>query len=134
MSIVIMILTLVYALLKFNTLYTRQDPTIYSETFKDSTDMMRMKETDIVMAFALESYQHKELKEDPRYIRTIAYTYVKHSDGRKEYYPISMHKCTEEDWKKFHSLPLHIATKARLDHNVAMAKLDMPSWQRLLEE
>ena len=104
LSIVIMILTLVYALLKFNTLYTRQDPTIYSETFKDSTDMMRMKETDIVMAFALESYQHKELKEDPRYIRTIAYTYVKHSDGRKEYYPITMHKCTEDDWKKFHEI------------------------------
>ena len=39
-----------------------------------------------------------------------------------------------EDWRKFNSLPLHIATKARLDHNIAMAKLDMPSWQRLLEE
>ena len=38
----------------------------------------------------------------------------------------------QEDWKKFHSLPLHIA--CRLDHNLAMAKLDMPSWQRLLEE
>lgn len=41
---------------------------------------------------------------------------------------------SQEDWKKFHSLPLHIATKARLDHNIAMANLDMPSWQRLLEE
>ncbi len=38
----------------------------------------------------------------------------------------------QEDWKKFHSLPLHVATKARLDHNAAMARLEMPSWQRLL--
>ena len=40
----------------------------------------------------------------------------------------------QEDWKKFHSLPLHIATKARLDHNAAMAKLNMPTWQRILED
>ena len=38
----------------------------------------------------------------------------------------------DHDWKRFHSLPLHIATKARLDHNEAMLKLDMPSWKRLL--
>ena len=37
-----------------------------------------------------------------------------------------------KDWHKFHSLPLHIATKARLEHNAAMTKLENPSWKRLL--
>jgi hypothetical protein len=40
----------------------------------------------------------------------------------------------KEDWSKFHSLPLHIATKARMDHNAAMLKLEMPSWKRILED
>ena len=51
----IMVLTLIYALGKFNTFYTKQDPTIYGETLKDSTEQIRLKETDVVMAFALES-------------------------------------------------------------------------------
>jgi len=41
---------------------------------------------------------------------------------------------SSKEWHKFHSLPLHIATKARIDHNVAMARLNMPSWQRILED
>lgn len=39
-----------------------------------------------------------------------------------------------EDWNKFHSLPLHIATKARMDHNLAMSRLEMPAWQRILDQ
>ena len=37
------------------------------------------------------------------------------------------------DWAKFHSLPLHIATKARLEHKRAMSKLNIPQWQRMLQ-
>ena len=37
------------------------------------------------------------------------------------------------DWARFHSLPLHIATKARLEHKRAMSKLNIPHWQRILQ-
>ncbi len=35
---------------------------------------------------------------------------------------------------RFHSLPLHVATKARLDHKEQMKRLEMPRWTKLLEE
>ena len=38
------------------------------------------------------------------------------------------------EWSRFHSLPLHVATKARLDHKIAMEKLDWPKWKKALEE
>ena len=34
----------------------------------------------------------------------------------------------------FHSIPLHIATKARLEHNKAMKAMEQPSWMKLLNE
>ena len=39
---------------------------------------------------------------------------------------------SSKDYNRFHSLPLHIATKARLEHNLAMSKLEKPSWKRVL--
>ena len=35
-------------------------------------------------------------------------------------------------WHEFHSLPLHIAVKARRDHQEALKLLELPSWQRTL--
>ena len=37
----------------------------------------------------------------------------------------------KEDWEKFHSLPLHIATKARMEHKAAMTKVG-PFSERLI--
>lgn len=34
----------------------------------------------------------------------------------------------------FMSLPLPIAVKARLEHKAAMARLNMPRWQRILQD
>ena len=39
---------------------------------------------------------------------------------------------SSKDYHRFHSLPLYIATKARLEHNLAMSKLDNPGWKRIL--
>ena len=93
-----MILTLIYALNKFNTFYKKEDPAILSTILRDSTDQIRLQETDVVMAFALESALSKELKDDPRYVRTFAFNRVTHVDGRDDYYPIETHKCTDDDW------------------------------------
>ena len=38
-----------------------------------------------------------------------------------------------KDWAKFHSLPLHIATMARIEHKRAMSKLESKHWQRILQ-
>lgn len=44
----------------------------------------------------------------------------------RDYHPI--HR------SQFHSLPLHIATKARLEHKEAMKKMDQPAWKKTLQE
>lgn len=36
-------------------------------------------------------------------------------------------------WSNFHSLPLPIATKARLQHKDCMQKVDMPRWRRIIQ-
>ena len=38
LSILIITVTLIYALLKFNAFYTKADPTIYGDTLKDQTE------------------------------------------------------------------------------------------------
>ena len=103
-SLVTILLTMIYALDKFITFYKKEDPAIYGETLRDSTEQIRLQETDVVMAFALESAAANQLKEDPRYIRTFAYNKVKHVDGRVDHYPIELHKCTDDDWDQFHEI------------------------------
>ena len=43
-----------------------------------------------------------------------------------EYHPIQR--------SQFHSLPLHIASKARMEHKEAMARMNQPRWKKILEE
>ena len=40
----------------------------------------------------------------------------------------------ETQWKKYHSLSMVIATKARMEHKRRLSDLNLPSWKRLLNE
>ncbi len=46
----------------------------------------------------------------------------------------SLEEYSPSQWSQFHSLPLHLATKARMEHKAAMRKMDMERWRRLLED
>ena len=104
LSILIITVTLIYALLKFNAFYTKADPTIYGDTLKDQTEQVILKGSDVAMAFSLESFAGKVQKDDPRYIRMFAFNHVWHDDGRQVYHSIPLHKCTEDDFSQFNEV------------------------------
>ena len=46
----------------------------------------------------------------------------------------SLQDYQHEQWSQFHSLPLDIATAARVDHLAALEKLKWPEWKRKIED
>jgi hypothetical protein len=46
----------------------------------------------------------------------------------------SLDEYSPSQWSQFHSLPLHVATKGRMEHKAAMRRMDVVRWKRLLEE
>ena len=46
----------------------------------------------------------------------------------------SLEEYTPNQWPQFHALPLHLATKARMEHKAAMMNLELDKWKQLLAE
>ena len=46
----------------------------------------------------------------------------------------SLREYTTSQWSQFHSLPLHVAVKGRMEHNAAMRRMDQDRWRRILDE
>ena len=46
----------------------------------------------------------------------------------------SLREYTTSQWSQFHSLPLHVAVKGRMEHNAAMRRMEQDRWRRILDE
>ena len=46
----------------------------------------------------------------------------------------SLREYTTSQWSQFHSLPLHVAIKGRMEHNSAMRRMKQDRWRRILDD
>ena len=46
----------------------------------------------------------------------------------------NLNEYDQSQWADFHSLPLSVATKARLEHKAALERLKLPKWKRILDD
>ena len=86
-----------YALIKLTHLLDKKNPLI-AETketnFYDFNTRINLNEIDFKMAFTVEGYQDKKIKDDPRYVKFIARMYYR-IDGVKSYKLLDVHKCSD---------------------------------------
>ena len=62
--------------------------------------MINFKEKGIRLAFGIEGFLDKELKDDPRYVKNLVRFWGK-KDGVEYEKLLPFHKCTEEDFEQF---------------------------------
>ena len=103
LSFAIVIVLLLYGALKFIVLLSRSNPNVstYTELNQfDSSDVLNLRDTNIRVAFGIEGYLDNELKNDPRYVKTIVRLWQK-KDGVAGETILPFHKCTAEDFDHF---------------------------------
>ena len=81
LSILILILTLAFAAVKFVGFYHKENPTITAQTVFDAVHQIDIKDSKTAIAFKLEGFFDKERKDDKRYIRNFVYLAVAHQNG-----------------------------------------------------
>ena len=63
---------------------------------------MNLQENGVRFAFGIEGFLDKELKDDPRYVKWIVRTFTKVGIDKKTERILPYHRCTEEDFDRFH--------------------------------
>ena len=104
-SIIIIYVSLMYAAHKFNHLVTRHNPQIVSYEVRDAfgeDDLFETSESDFMMAVAMEATNSGEIKNDLKYVKWYA-EHMTVVDGVQTKYELPFHKCSEEDYAKFHT-------------------------------
>ena len=99
----IIIITILYATIKFVQLMSRANPLVSSflkESVFDSNHQINFRDSNIRFAFGVEGFLDKELKEDPRYVKGFARIAGK-KDGKNYERMIPYQKCSEEDFAEF---------------------------------
>ena len=111
-TVIIGVLVLIYASLKFTHLTTRYNPQMssYFSDLKDDEVLDLAEETDFMIAFSIEDFHKpRQLKNDPKYVKWIFRTYTL-TDGVSSHRELSTHMCTEEDFAKFYPIKSHQAS------------------------
>ena len=100
MMLTIMIL---YSLIKLKMLLSKSNPNVstFTEEFMlTSDDKVNLVDKSLRFAWAIEGYNDKELKNDPRYVKI--FTRLSGRKGGKNFETVlDHHLCTEEDMKDF---------------------------------
>ena len=126
LSMFISALTLSFAMLKFEHLYTRKNPTlIMTETTLEEGTIYETGKSDFMIAFAAEHWD-TGFKDDPRYIQwTVLFQKFVDNVETKAWYPV--HQCTDEEFARFHRVDDESAIKvARLQ---AAGQFKCIDWQ-----
>ncbi len=92
-----------YASLKLTHLVEAKGPSIseFKElNWYDYTTRLNLNDIDFKMAFSVEGYSDKKIKDNPMYVKLIAFLTYK-IDGVESQDVLSLHKCTQEDWDEF---------------------------------
>ena len=95
----IIMLTLAYTLLKFNDLYTKDNPIISEMIIQDyysPTDELSLNDINFKFAFTVESFFERKRKDDPRFVKTI-FSLTTHIDGVWTSRVIPYHECSKAD-------------------------------------
>ena len=105
---------IIYAVLKFEMLLQRQNPSISTTDELSALDekaVLNLAEANLKLAFHAENFD-SELLNDPRYVRFIV-SNVGEDDGEWVEKPIKFHKCTEAELLEF--APLTPDAQSQLD-------------------
>ena len=99
-TFVIFIVGLLYATTKFIQLMSRANPQVSSfmkYSVFDSSNVVTFREKGIRFAFGIEGFHDKELKDDPRYVKTMVRLWgFKNGESYQQLFPYK--KCTAEDF------------------------------------
>ena len=66
----------------------------------DSSDVVNLRQNGIRFAWSIEGYSDKELKNDPRYVKTYL-RLAGRTEGASRETILEFHKCTWDDLKDF---------------------------------
>ena len=103
MTVIIFSIMLTYSTIKFVQLTEKHNPNIsqFMEKFHhDYNTQMDLNEINFRLAFSVEGYHTRKIKDDERYVKYLVRIYGK-KNGREYDYLINYHKCKVEDWNKF---------------------------------
>ena len=103
MSVVIICIMIAFGLTKFTHLWVKYNPDIsfvkdnYAFTAEDK---FNFESTKYRIAFTVEGYFSKEMKNDPRYVKFFV-SYSKKVNGKRVFESLPFHKCTADDYDSF---------------------------------
>jgi len=102
-SLVLLNIMMIYAAIKLVRLVSHANPNITTfEEFDvfDSSEVLNYRDQGLRFAFAVEGYWDEELKNDPKYVRTMARLVGKR---KGVYYEeiLNFHLCTDADYAEF---------------------------------
>ena len=111
LSIIVITLTLLFAIIKSNHLTTGKNPNIsYSEEYDNfGTPEQGMIDINMISAaFYVQDYFTKEAKDDPRFVEWEVNTWTGNETPDQTF---GVHKCNEDDFEKFYQPGKTIAKK-----------------------
>ena len=76
--------------------------TFTEKNYFDFKDHLDLNQINFRLAFSVEGYHLRDLKDDPRYVKYLVRLFG--VDGNREYEQVlDFHKCTDLDWEQFPS-------------------------------
>ena len=102
-TFIVVIISLVYGTIKLLQLVDKHNPNVSEVSeldFYNFEEVLSLKEINFKIAFSVEGYLEREVKDDPRYVKYLVRTFGK-KDGKEFEQILPYHKCTEEDWDTF---------------------------------
>ena len=100
LSIFIFYLTLLFAIVKFSHMISRQNPMVFSYKERDAFDTeekFNFYTQEFKIAFSLEDYNTQETKMDTNYVKFYA-LYSNMTNGVREMTEVPLHQCNDVDY------------------------------------
>ena len=115
MTVVILLLTMLYAILRLIVLMRGSNPqinVITSRNLIQNDEILNLNEMNYRMAFVVEGFADKRRRSDPRYVKYIARIW--NEVGSEQVFTnVPIRECTDEDLDQFY--PVDSASKLKYD-------------------
>ena len=103
LSFAIFVVFIIYGSIKMIHLLSKHNPQVSQVLEMDVftfEDELELNDIDFRVAFSVEGYHSREMKDDPRYVKWLV-RFFTIEEGQEVETMIPFHKCTDEDWEKF---------------------------------